>query len=142
MYLYKVTAIVKFKKIQQNTNKIKKFFYDYNSDCYNEHYYYGYEDNEFNFVSSYETNIEFNFKKCQYVFTFICYHENGNMLEQFKEMFVDENFDVNELFDIDGGYLEEAYEKMKIDPLQITSCEKVFLVCNGGNICDDKYESD
>ncbi len=123
MYVYKVTATMTFKKIINDTQKVQDFFYDYNIDCYNELFYYGCEHNDFNFESSYDTDISFDFDKCQYIFSYVCYHEKENMMDFFKQMFIVEDFNINNIFDIDGGCKEDAYEKMEIHEIIIESGE-------------------
>lgn len=135
MYAYKVTATITFSKIVQNTEKIQSFFDSYNSDCYNEWFYYSCEDNDFEFETSYDTKIKFNFDKCYYTFSHVCHHKENNMIDQFKQMYDVKDFDINEIFDNDGGCKEEFYKKMEIDEIVIKSSKLSYKVYE-----DKKYE--
>ena len=139
MYAYTVTAIMDFKKITNDVQKVQDFFDDYNSDCYNELFYYGCEHNDFNFIPTYKTNIYFDFEKCQYIFSYVCHHEKENMMDCFKQMFTVNDFDINKIFDIDGGYKKEAYDGMEIHEIIIESGKLDYHM---SEVCseDDNYE--
>lgn len=134
MYAYKVTATMNFKKITNDVQKVQNFFDDYNADCYNELFYYKHENNDFDFIPTYETNIYFDFEKCQYTFSYVCHHQKETMMEYFKQMFNADNFDINKIFDIDGGYKEEAYEEMEIHEIVIESGKLDYFTYE---ICED-----
>lgn len=135
-YTYKVFCICEIEQIPANLhNNIREFFENYNIECFEEYFYYRFLENDDNFIPTYNTEIEFNFDENKYIFSYECYHPKKNRMDQFKQLFSRDDFNVNTIFDVDGNSAEEHYMEMGFE-------KKNKIEVIDGELVHEIYEMD
>jgi hypothetical protein len=113
IYVYTVTATLKLCDIPKNQQNL---FYElcdnYNSEAFNELFYYGCIENEYGFIATYDTKFIPNFTNNTYYIEYSILHNKSSFIKEFSEMYRDDIF--TDIFDLDAGSFYELMENNNI----------------------------
>jgi hypothetical protein len=113
MYLYTVIATLKMCDIPKDQHELfYKLCTKYNSEAFNELFYYGCNENEHGFIATYDTNFVPCFANNTYYIEYSILHNESNFIKEFIEMYRDDIF--MDIFDLDAGSFYESMEENNI----------------------------
>lgn len=140
-YIYSITFFAEVQKIIKKNKFNKKKFNDevwkINADILNEYFYYAIENP--NIESTYDTDLKIYIKSNSYEINHKIFSNKNNIIDTVNKLYSNVP-NINEIFELSGCDVDEIYEQLQIQKLEIKNTTIVVELLELTNDFDNSFE--